>query len=243
MENANFGFQSPFIEAGAIAYMDWLRFLWSKTYNNSKLKAVFVGNVEDMRKAKDVVKNIEYPMVLVAFGRMELDMATGAGAARFRKFTSAIDRNRGVASISTATPVRIGFAVRFKSEKATDCMAYAEMMLQHFPGYAFYFEDDTGFRAACRLYIEEGYDIPQNDIGGPGDIYTMESVFSLRTYITTRERQGLIRQIKIDYEGGLGGITTTAHIDKLTGNVQKLDGTTLDYTGPFDRNSSQWKGV
>lgn len=238
----NVDFSSPFIEASVIAYLDWLRFLWS-SFSRRELTTAFVGNVDDMRKMKDTTKDVDLPTVAVAFARLEIDSAKGGGARKFNAINTGIDRDRGIAVMRRMIPVRMGFTVRVRSDQGNDIVRFVEAMLNEYPGYTFYFEDDLNFRVACRLNIDEGYDIPQNDIAGPGDVFTLETVFSMNTYIGRRREQGLIRKIKIDFNEGTGGSSTTIHFDKQTGRVEKLTDTELNYTGPFDSKSSQWKGV
>lgn len=233
---------SPYIEAGARAYLRWVQMLWTQ-YSKRQLKTAYVGNVDDMRKFKDVVKDVIPPLLSIAFVRLELDQTRGAGARKFNRVLTGIDRNRGKSVIRRLTPVRLGFTVRFKTDDGREAVSFAQMMLNAYPGMTFYFEDNLNFRVACRLHLDEGYDLPPADISNAGDLYTMESVFSMDTYIGTVEEQGLIRSIQVRYSAGTGGVATTIFVDEATGKITELEESDLEYTGPFDKTSSQWKGV
>jgi hypothetical protein len=235
-------FNSPFIEAGIKAYLDWYTLLWTR-YSDRKLKATFVGNVADMRKAKDTIKNVESPILLAGIARIELDMNRGAGARRFQQILTGLDRSKGKSNISTLIPVRIGVVTVFRTDKGPEVKSFIEMMLNCYPGTVFYFEDDWGFRIACRVNIEDGQDFPAADIAGPGDMYQLEPVVSFNTYIGTVEERGLIRDIKVKYSAGTGGVATTIYVDEKTNALTELDETKMKYTDPFDKRSSQWKGL
>lgn len=236
-------YNSPYIQAGINAYLNWYALMWTK-YSDRPLKTAFVPNVQDMRKAKDIMKDVKPPMLLASIARLEINEVMGGGAKKFHKIVTGIDQRKGTSVVRTLTPIRMGLLTNFRTDQGPDISKFIQMMLNSYPGTTFYFEDDTGLRIACRVYVDSGADFPQSDISNAGDMFLLEPVVSMTTYIGTREDMGLIRDIRVTWSEGKGGILTTMSKDLQTGEFRKMDSedTNIKYTDPFDSTSSQWKG-
>jgi len=234
-------YNSPYIQAGINAYLNWIKLLWP-SYCKRNIDTAFVGNVMDLRKAKDIMKEVRPPYLLVALARIELNTDMGGGAKRFHTINTGMDISRSKSVIRHMAPVRIGFVTRFVTDKGDETVSLASLFLNNYPGTVFYFEDNTGLRIGCRLNLDSSVDLPQADIGGPGDLYAIEPVISLNTWIGTTKEQGLVKTIKVNLNEGTGGVISTISLDVENGLVQDLDGKILKYTDPFDKKSSQWKG-
>lgn len=236
---------SPYIQAGMQAYIDWYSMEWKKYVpeKGRELTGLLLGSISDMRKEQDTKQQIRNPRLKVAIARIEQNAERGAAAKRFHATTTMIDRTAGRAIVRRLIPCRVGLLTNFVTDRADEVEKFAQMMLNTYPGTSFFFEDDVGFRVECRCYLDQGVDFPQADSGNPGDLYTVEPVVSLTTYIGTTEEMGLIRKINVRLGEAIGPVTSTIHVDVDTGQVQALEPETLTYTGPFDSTSSQWKGI
>ncbi|QXV74106.1 hypothetical protein [Rhizobium phage RHEph12] len=236
---------SPYIQAGIKAYIDWFSMEWKKYVpeKGRELIGVLLPNITDMRKEQDTKQKITNPRLKVALARIEQNGERGAAAKRYHATNTMIDRTAGRAIVRRLVPCRVGFVTNFVTDRADEVEKFAQMMLNNYPGPTFFFEDDVGFRVECRCYLDQGVDFPQADSSGPGDLYTVEPVVSLTTYIGTVEETGLIRKINVRLNEAIGSILTTVHFDVDNGLVQALEPETLTYTGPFDSTSSQWKGI
>lgn len=239
---------SPFIEAGIQAYIQWFTNEWTKYQpdKHRKLKGVLLGNVTDLRKAQDTLKSEgikDLPRLHVAMARMELNGDRGGGAKRFHKINSMIDRDAGKSHVRTVVPVRVGLVTNFITDRADEVKLLSEAMLNNYPGTSFFFEDDVGFRMECRVFLDDGVDFPQQDISSPGDLYLVEPVVSMTNYIGTRTEVGIVREIRVRWKEATGSVITSVAVDAETGKTSPLLEHTVKYTDPFDKTSSQWKGI
>lgn len=234
-------YDSPYIQAAINAYLNWYAMEWTK-FSDRPLKTAFVPNIADMRKAKDVLKNVEPPMLLASIARLEINSAVGGGSKKFHQITTGINQREGTSVVRTLIPIRMGLLTNFRTDNGTDIAKFIQMMLLTYPGTTFYFEDDTNLRIACRVNVDDGADFPQSDIANAGDMYLLEPVVSMTTYIGTREDRGIIREIKVRLKEGTGGILTTVSYDANSGEFVEIEPKNIKYTDPFDRTSTQWKG-
>jgi hypothetical protein len=234
-------YESPYIQAAISAYLNWYAMEWTK-YSDRPLKTAFVPNVADMRKAKDVVKSISPPMLLASIARLEINSVMGGAAKKFHKITTGINQHKGTSVVRSLIPIKMGLLTNFRTDNGADISKFIQMMLLTYPGTTFYFEDDTNLRVACRVYVDDGADFPQSDISNAGDMFLLEPVVSMSTYIGTREDRGLIREIRVKLNEGTGGIISTVSYDALTGEYVEIEPKDIKYTDPFDRTSTQWKG-
>lgn len=238
---ANEEYLSPFPEAGILAFQTWWAEKW-KNYASRKLTIGIIGNGVDLRKADDIWHTQQLPTMLITPARFEIDGERGGGAVRFRTLATGINEETGTVVLRKMAPVRMGLTCSFRTDNYKEVQAFAELLLNSYPGHTFYFQDDTGFVVEARIYLDNGVDLPPMDVGNE-DLFVIEMVISMTTYIGSREEKGLIRSIEVRFLEGTGAPNVTIGVDVNTGAVIPLEDLSLTYTGPFDTTSSQWKGV
>lgn len=234
-------YYSTFIDASIKAFQTWIITEWMK-YSTRKLHTAVIGNITDLRKSNDVIKTQQLPTFLMSMARMELNSDRAGAAAKFREIVTSVDRARGIAVTRRLAPVRFGLMTSFRTDTGREVDQFAQMLMNSYPGTTFYFEDNTGLRVAARVYLDNGVDYPQADISGPGDIYEIQTVISMTTYIGPKTEQGLIRDIKVRYVEGTGPIVTTLSVDVATGDIKPLESTIESYTDPFDKSKPVFRG-
>lgn len=235
-------YMSPFPEAGIAAFQRWWAMQW-QLYASSKLNVGIIGSTADLRRGNDIWHNQKLPTMLITPARMELNPDRGGGASRFQVLATGVDTTTGKVVIRRMAPVRMGLTCEFRTDDYKEVNAFTQMLINSYPGTVFFLEDDTGFRVECRVYLDNGVDLPMQAIEQPGALFVLNMVISMTTVVGTREEQGLIRSIEVRFKEGTGPSNITLSVDAETGKVIDLEELELTYTGPFDSTSSQWKGI
>lgn len=239
------------------ALLTWLETEF-EAYGEGSLKVVLVRNLADMRQpsrnnkqraseeapvyGEEQKDTVEYPLMRIALGDISIDGERAGFNKKYalgRGIPIGLNKEEGYAYKDTLIPVKVSLGARFDTADLEHLLVLVSTIFHAIPKITFTFLTETGtVPIDCSVNFDPSMTIPQADMSNPGDPYTLETTFTLNTYIGNITKQPIVKGIQV----------TFAHPEKRSDPIT-MDKTKMSiyerynvkYYDLFDLNSKHFK--
>ena len=237
------------VQQAISAYTLWLKNSWSEYRNLDDadsdasprdLTVQLLRTPSSLRELNKLKGKIEIPFNILALGTIEVDTERGGHASRYRSRQLGRLNQDASTSIRNLTPVSVGLASVFYSDTIDDVLLYTQMLMDNSPKLNMILSSEIeDVRFEVGVVFSPQFDIPtESDKELP---YGVQTTFILKAWMGRWVKQGLIRDLQVNFKEATGGHRASVSSDALVGKTLYLYDQDLSYDGIFDENDPSFR--